>query len=65
RGGGRKYLKWRCIHPHPSPLPSREREGYDFLRDWQVLMALPKVGFPGFISYWDYVIIPFDNKGRG
>ncbi|NVM25905.1 MAG: hypothetical protein HWN70_08315, partial [Desulfobacterales bacterium] len=30
RGGGCKYLKCCLIHPHPNPLPSRERGFFDF-----------------------------------
>jgi hypothetical protein len=33
RGGGYKWMKFHFIHPHPNPLPSREREFFDFLRD--------------------------------
>jgi hypothetical protein len=32
-GGGDKCLKFRFIHPHPGPLPSRERELLDYFRD--------------------------------
>jgi hypothetical protein len=35
RGGGYNRLKYLLIHPHPDPLPSREREIFDFLRDHQ------------------------------
>ncbi len=38
RGGGYNRLKFYLIHPHPGPLPSREREIFDFLRNHQVLL---------------------------
>ena len=33
-------MKCHCFHPHPSPLPSREREFRDFLRMHQTLGTL-------------------------
>jgi hypothetical protein len=35
-GGGYNRLKYHLIHPQPGPLPSTEREIFDFLRDRQL-----------------------------